>query len=85
MNEDIKALQRRVDELEVKHETLAIITTALLALVPNSDELLLALESATELHDANLLYATSLSDEQQSLVLKHLQGFADSLRRRPIA
>ncbi len=85
MNNEISDLERRMDSLEVKHETLGIITTALLALVQNSDELLLALESATELHDANLLYTTSLSDDQQQRVLAHLKGFSDSLRRRPIS
>lgn len=82
MTED-RDLQRRVDDLEVKNEVLGIITTALLALVPKHEDLVTAIETATELHDANLIYATSISDDQRHRVLEHLRGVLDALKHQP--
>lgn len=83
MTENTAALQARIEKLEVTQEVLGIITTALLALVPEHELLVIAVETATELHDANLLYATSLSDGQRQRVLEHLRGFLDALQPRP--
>lgn len=85
MTDTNAALQARIEELEIKHEVLGIITTALLAIVPKHEHLVVAVETATELHDANLLYATSLSDDQRQRVLEHLRGFLDAIESQRTA
>lgn len=83
MNE-IEELRTRIAEIEIRHETLGIIVNALLGLIPDMKPLLIALETATELHDANALYAISLSGDQRQRVLAHLKGFVDSLKQNPL-
>ena len=84
MNE-IEKLRGRIIELEIRHETLSIIVTALLGLVPDTKPLLFVLEKATGLHDANALYATSLSDDQRQRVLDRLQEVYDRIKQIPSA
>jgi hypothetical protein len=62
-------------------DTEGIIVTGLLAAVPDLKQYLDGVEVAIELHDANALYATSLSDDQRQRVLLNLQGFVNALRR----
>ena len=79
MSEETSAMRARIEALEVRIEVHAIITTALLALAPH-EKIVAAIEVAADVHDANLLYGTSLSEQQRLQILEHLKGFADSLR-----
>jgi hypothetical protein len=79
--DELSELRARIDALEVKTEVTGIIVTGLLAAVPDLKQYLDDVEVAIELHDANALYATSLSDDQRQRVLLNLQGFVNALRR----
>ncbi len=82
MTDDKAALQKRIEELEIKHATLGVIVEALLALLPENGEYEQELRKLIERHDADLLYATSLSDEQRHVLLSRLTATLKGLEAR---
>jgi hypothetical protein len=80
--DELSELRTRIDALEVKTEVQGLLITALLGLVPDERLLLIGLDTAIELHHANALYATSLSDGQRQRVFLNLRGMIDVLKER---
>lgn len=81
MTEETRDLQRRIDELEIKHAMRGVIVNALLELLPKDGVYEQILQPLIEQYDAYLLYATSLSDEQRHALLDRLNSFLEGNQR----
>ena len=82
MTDNNAALLARIEELEIKNAMLGVIVNALLELLPRDGVYEQTLQPLIERYDADLLYATSLSDEQRHALLDRLRLFLAGMKNR---
>mgnify|MGYP000971772163 CR=1 FL=1 len=73
MNET-EPLSEKVERIEARCLYLGLVCTSLLRSLPDKNVFLKNLELEKQMHDANSLYATSLSDSQRQVIQAALEA-----------
>lgn len=85
MNE-VERITAKIEMIEARCVYLGVVYSAMLHAMPDKKELLMRLKEEVRMHDANSLYATSLSDRQQQAVqvaLEALENMLTTMQRSP--
>ena len=82
LEEEVRALAKRIDNVEILLQLQSLTITTLLAMTENKDYLLQCMRGIYEQQDARGLYATSLSDDQLHRVLAGFQAQIAEIERR---
>ncbi len=69
----------KIEMIEARCVYLGIVCSAILHAMPDKKEILMRLKDEVRMHDANSLYATSLSDRQQQSVQASLEALERTL------
>ncbi len=80
---DIERIAAKLEMLEARCVYLGVVCSAMLRAMPDNAALLAHLQAEVRMHDANSLYATSLSDRQQQLIQTALDDLEIALRATP--
>ncbi len=78
MNE-LERITAKIEMIEARCIYLGVVCSAMLHAMPDKKELLMRLKDEVRMHDANSLYATSLSDRQQQAVQVALEALESML------